>query len=134
MTNIGTVTAVINENVLLVKADQANVVNVGDTLTVFARIENDRIREITGLDHLDVPKGEIRITSQQSSNIFMAERFRHPSSEYRVSSPLSSGLLGMLLETKTPLPGNWSASFDEKDNLNLPLDHIVRRGDFVGKT
>src|SRR5687767_9881542 len=98
MDKIGHVKAIVNQDLIIVQVDVEARVGVGDRLTIFTRAKNDQLFNATGLEHIDIPKGEIEITTKQSSDLYLAERFRHASTEFK-ASPFS-GMLGLLLESR----------------------------------
>ena len=123
-----------NDVLVVVKIDSPAVLTVGDRLRVFARLESDEIRQVTGLPYLDVPKGLIRVSEPQQEGFYLAERYKNPDTHKRhLTSALQPGILGLLMEKTETVPGSWSAVFDTSHSLNLAISTLVQKGDFVEK-
>ena len=138
MESLGTIVAILNEKLVLIKADKPLPEN--SEMTVFGRVSPEGLQERCGVPYLDFPKGKIRIVSPQTENFYLAERFRGPGERRRRFVPgfaiQSQTLLSSLLggqEEVVDVPGPWSAEFDMAEALQIKVDTQVREGDHVGK-
>ena len=132
MKSIGNVVAILNERLILVRLNEA--FTAGTELTVFSRTSSDQIQATTGLPHLDVPKGQVRILSHQNEDLYLAERFREPGEKRRRFVAPASNLLATILtpqEEITEVPGPWSAQFDQANSLKITFDGRVQVGDLI---
>ena len=76
MDRIGYIKAIVNEDLVIVEVDVKAHLSSGNRLTVFTRVINEGLSKATGLEQIDIPKGEIEITTKQSANLYLAmDRF-----------------------------------------------------------
>jgi hypothetical protein len=69
MEAIGEIVAIINNDYVLINCDRRP--GKGVILTVFQTVTDEKLAG-TGLDRLDVPKGEIAIVARQSGDLYLA--------------------------------------------------------------
>lgn len=134
MEDIGIVTAILNDRLLLVRTEKQ--INPNTELTVFGRISPESLQAAAGLTQLDYPKGLIRVISRQNETIYLAERFRQAGEQRRriIPSPFNPNLLSEILkgqEEVVEIPGPWSAEFDLKSSLNIKVDRQIKTGDLI---
>lgn len=108
-----------------------------EVLTVFARVTQPGLLEKTGLDHVDVPKGKVRVVGHQKGMIYLAERFRETRTQRRtVRRPIGTlltQLQGDKEEIAEEVPGPWSATFEQASGLRVSGLRELKIGDLVAR-
>jgi len=123
----GKIAAIVNDSLVLIKADPKYDSHffVGRKVNVFAVFGNEQLSDL-GLSELYAPKGTLRVVTPQGDSFFLAERFKQGEKvEHR---PL--GLAGLGQEVRSG--GTWSARLDSTKNRKLGFDLEVKVGDLVG--
>ena len=131
MDSIGTVAAILNDNLLVLRIDAE--LKPDQVLTVFGRVSSAKLQEL-GIPQLDFPKGKVRVVSQQPEHLYVAERFRV--SEKQVNalerfgvSAVPPSLMSSLITSEVV----WSAALDSSQSLKVGVDTVVRIGDHVAR-
>lgn len=137
---IGRVKAILSETMLLVSSQEEPRPN--QILNVFASVREDRLQEISGLEKVLIPKGEIKIVCEQGEGLFLAETFREVGERrktIRSPGPLEKSWMGFAAalqgETKEVIEtveGPPSAELDSAESLKLEFSKTVNVGDLVG--
>jgi len=141
MKKLGEVKAILNEQLLIITSTQ--LLNPGETVTVFSEIADSRVAEATGIHSIAYPKGELRVVCPQEKHTYLVERFRELTEKKRtitVPSPFQKAVMGLAAqlqpETKEiveQVPGPWSADLDKDDAIGLSIARTVKVGDPVGR-
>jgi hypothetical protein len=124
MNSIGTVVSILNDSSLLIRVTRP--LMSGQTLTVFGRNELPGIKD-AGIPYLDFPKGQVRVAAQQANEIYLVERFKESEKTYSALEKGSSGFFAAL----TVKDVEWSAEYDQQQNLKLTLDRRIKIGDHL---
>ena len=128
MQSVGTILAILNDNLLVVKADET--LADGSTLTVFARIPTPPLVE-HGITAMDFPKGKLQVLSSQATSLYLARRFRI--TDDKTTALDRARTAGSLMSSLFFEEAEWSAVLDKEASLKIGMDTTVRIGDHVGK-
>lgn len=130
MKTYGQIVAVLNQEQVLLSIDDEYVARMGPgtTLTIFAKVADPALSEL-GIEALYSPKGEIRIVMQQSSNLFLAERYKEGGRVER--RPISS--FEGIFTHEVQVGGQWSAEIKDEDTLKIAFERGIKAGDLVGE-
>jgi hypothetical protein len=125
----GKIVEILSETHLLLKLDKT--VEAQGVLTVYSNLEVPALHQKYGLSAIRLPKGQVRVISEQANGLYLAESFREA-----IHRPALQGvsLLAELLSQQTTL-GPPSAEFAAPTvPVELTIDKQVQVGDAVGTT
>src|SRR5260370_34735461 len=133
---LGTVAEILTGNLLLVKANEGTEkdFNVDEILKIFGQVENESLQKKYNLPKIYVPKGEIRIVTQQSSQYYLAETFRELIDSRRSTekpSSLLTGIWGAQVRSEKVLGPPSAALAPATEPIDVSNEVVV--GDLIGK-
>jgi len=126
----GEVLSILTSTHVLVRAYQEHRTEFrsGRELTVYQVVKAEEMLG-AGVSVVHLPKGQIRVIHSQTEDLYLAERFREGD---RTETRSSVGAVDALFSRQVLIPGQWSASIDDKEILFQP-DRYLRVGDVVGE-
>jgi hypothetical protein len=125
---LGKIVEILGEKHVLLQLSKKVAVNT--VLTVYSDLQIPELQKKYELESIHLPKGEIRIISQQGIGLYLAESFRETFN--RPMLPNAAGLLSGFLAQQT-VQGPPSARFSEATvHVNLEIDKTIYVGDVVG--
>lgn len=139
MQKIGTVRSILNDELLLVES--TTLLNEGDTLIAFTEIANEEIKAQTGLDKIEIPKGELVVRASQGNNIYLvATAIFKPQKrvifEPAIGATLAASLSGLGItprEVVESIPKTNPVPVDKNKSLKIKYQREVTVGDAVAK-
>lgn len=128
---LGKVVEIIGRSMVLIEAKWS--IKPDTVLTVFAELTSQDLIDRHGLDHLYVPKGEVRVVAKQNETFYLAEIFRPFVTGGRIVEKPSSLLSGILTHeiVKETVQGPPSASLGSS-TIQVDVTRVVKVGDCVG--
>lgn len=124
---VGAIVEIFSERHLLLQLSKK--VDADTVLTVYSELSVPSLEDKYGLSVIHLPKGEIRVLSEQSGGFYLAESFRTA-----VTRPVypNMGLLAGLITQET-IQGPLSAKLaSPTTSVDLRVDKEVKVGDAVG--
>lgn len=133
MRTLGSVEAILSDTHVLIRSDLD--LAADKILTVFLQLTFPANKSPAGLSVIYVPKGEIQVLLKQKDDIYLAQRFQTRVYRKKVSGAFDAleSPLAAFLGPREVDAVEWSAELDESQNLDLPIDRLIRIGDIVGE-
>ena len=124
---IGTIKAILNDELVLVESESP--LKEDKTLLVFQRIPKESLGVEIDLEALDLPKGHVKVILQQSTQLYLAERFERTAWKKRIERGPGGLLeqLGNVLGDRVieeELPAGWSAEFETTASLGVSMSRL----------
>ena len=133
---LGTVAEILSGTLILVKGHEGTEKDfeVDEILKVFAEIQNESLDKKHNLPRIYIPKGEVRIVTQQTPPYYLAETFRDlVESRKSVEKPSSllTGIWGAQVVREKVLGPPSATLASATEPIEISKEVIV--GDFIGK-
>ena len=139
MQKIGKVISIINDRLFLVKIDGE--IDVKKNITIYCVITNDKLKKVTNLDNIFIPKGSYQIVSEQDKNIYLASIITnkkrtlvYPPGSLGNAMTAVSNIFGTPIRSSITTEKDYSsAPLDPSQSLDIEISEYVVVGDFVGQ-
>ncbi len=131
MERYGRIAAILNQRQVLldINTEHQGTLNPGDEITAFSRVASDALAEL-GVEAVFAPKGQLRVTMQQTENLFLAEVFEHGG---RVEQRPRNAIANLLFTEEVVIGATRSAEIEKADSLDVEFPRTLKVGDIVGE-
>lgn len=140
VTNIGNVTAIVNEKLFLFESNLA--LSPGDKIQVYSETTlTKKQAKKAGLDKIIYPKGTFSVLALQEKNIYLAtfptKKVKKTVIDNSSLAARLTGLSSVFGEMKTvveeELPES-SKSLNLTESIGIKIDEFIKVGDFIAKS